>query len=193
MEIIGAQNLKKIEELVNIAIEAQTDEILQKAQDECANIRAQSDSEELVSAIDNISVQQKQIAERCKSMAAKNQRDNLKKYLLLRQDCIDGIFEKATQKLLDFSKSENYGNYLLSLIKNEKDGFVVLLAKKDMAYATLFDDNCRESEDIKVGGLMLVYEDENIMIDKSFDSRLSDCREDFLNRYGKQILAGGNE
>lgn len=193
MEIIGAQNLKKIEELVNIAVEAQTDEILQKAQDECANIRAQSDSEELVSAIDNISVQKKQIAERYKSMAAKNQRDNLKKYLILRQECIDGVFEKATQKLLDFSKSEKYGDYLLSLIKNEKEGFVVLLAKKDMAYASLFGDNCRESENIKIGGLMLVYEDENIIIDKSFDSRLSDCREDFLNRYGKQILAGGNE
>ncbi len=193
MEIIGAQNLKKIEELVNIAVEAQTDEILQKAQDECANIRAQSDSEELVSAIDNISVQKKQIAERCKSMAAKNQRDNLKKYLLLRQDCIDDIMEKATQKLLDFSKSEKYGDYLLNLVKNEKEGFVVLLAKKDMAYASHFGDNYRASDDIKIGGLMLVYEDENIMIDKSFDSRLSDCREDFLNRYGKQILAGGNE
>lgn len=193
MEIIGAQNLKKIEELVNIAVEAQTDEILQKAQDECANIRAQSDSEELVNAIDNISVQQKQIAERCKSMAAKNQRDNLKKYLLLRQECIDEVFEKVTKKLLDFSKSEKYGDYLLSLVQNEKSGFVVLLSKKDMACASMLGENCRESEDIKIGGLMLLYEEENVMIDKSFDSQICEYREDFLNRYGKQILAGGNE
>ena len=64
MEIIGAQNIIKIKEIVNMSVEAEIDKILTAARLECDKIKASSDSSELVGAIENISAEKKQIAER---------------------------------------------------------------------------------------------------------------------------------
>ncbi|MBQ7131711.1 MAG: hypothetical protein IJO29_03980 [Oscillospiraceae bacterium] len=190
MEIIGAQNIIKIKEIVNMSVEAEIDKILTAARLECDKIKASSDSSELVGAIENISAEKKQIAERYKSIVAKSQRDYATKYLALRNECINGVFDKVRDMLYDFVKSDSYSDYLRKCVENEPKGFVILLSKSDMRYADMFDAECVECDAIKVGGLMLYYEDDRKIVDKSFDSRLASHRGAFLDKYGK-LLCGG--
>lgn len=190
MEIIGAQNIIKIKEIVDVSVQAQCDEILSQANLECEKIKASSDSGELCGAIENISAEKKRISEHYKSLVAKSQRDCATKYLALRSEYTDGVFEKVKLMLCDYVKSDAYPEYLKKCVENEPCGYTVLLCADDMKYADIFNANCQICEDIKIGGIMLRYDNERKIIDKSFDSKLEAYRETFLEKYGK-LLCGG--
>lgn len=190
MEIIGAQNIIKIKEIVDVSVQAQSDEILSQAEIECEKIKASSDSGELCGAIENISAEKKRISEHYKSLVAKSQRDCATKYLALRSEYISGIFEKVKLMLCDYAKSDAYSQYLKKCVENEPCGYTVLLCANDMKYADMFEAQCSACEDIKIGGLMLRYDSQRKIVDKSFDSKLEACRESFLEKYGKLLFGG---
>lgn len=192
MEIIGAQNIKKIEEIVNATVQSQTDAIIARAQSECDKIRASSDSDQLINAIDSISSDKKRIKEQYQSYIAKAQRDNMKDYLNARNSLIDDIFDEVKFKILQFTQSQEYLDCLKKKLGGAKEGYVILLSKNDMKYADLLEGKCIETDEIIHGGLMLYYQNERTIIDKSFDNELKVLREEFLERYGN-ILAGGSK
>jgi len=192
MEIIGAQNIKKIEEIVNATVQSQTDAIIAQAQSECEKIRASSDSEQLIDAIDNISSDKKRIEEQYKSYIAKAQRDNMKDYLNARNCFIDEIFDDVKFKISQYTQSQDYLDCLKKRLYGAKEGYVVLLSKNDMQFADALGAKCVETDEIIHGGLMLYYQEERTIIDKSFDNELKVLREEFLEKYGN-ILAGGSK
>lgn len=100
-----------------------------------------------------------------------------------RQAIMDDVFEKAQEKLLDFTETENYveqlKNYANSVSKVlKKSGTVLYICKKDEKFIDIIREAygkiCRVevSDKIKIGGILAVNNVMSLVVDETLDSKL---------------------
>ena len=121
---------------------------------------------------------------------AKKEADGNLEIFKTRQRMTEEIFQKASEKLSAYAKTADYEKKLIAYTKEcadffGKDDVEVCLCKRDMKLAAkisgIFHGECRVKEvtDIKIGGLRAYCPQQQIAIDKTFDTQLEQQKEWF--------------
>lgn len=133
------------------------------------------------------------------SKIAKLIQDGQKELFLMRAKMTDSIFEKAAEKLIEFTKTQTYSELLINSAKEIADFFdcescVLYINEKDMDSAdrikALFKGDAQVVSDktVKIGGIKGFCETKNIVADNTLDSKLYAQREWFIQNSDLSIL-----
>ena len=115
-----------------------------------------------------------------------------------RQEIEADVFEKAKNKLVEFTKTADYGKSLekSAALISEKltgDDTVLLVREQDMKYkdklCTAFGRSCevKTSEDILIGGVIGVSKKLGLLADETLDSKLEEQHEWFCENSGLKV------
>lgn len=101
--------------------------------------------------------------------------------LLRRKELTEQLFEKAADKLLNFTETDAYQAYLSGLLKAQGnlDGVKILARAKDLEILRGMGVSAEASAQIRLGGLIFVDEAGHRYDDQTLDSRLKDAEERF--------------
>lgn len=171
---------KKAKEILDNA-QKTYDDILEKAKDEALNI-----------AYEMIQENNNKITSKYKKIVSKAEIEARKEVLSHREELSQLIFANVKAKLNTFTLSDKYENYLVNVLKESlsnvdtKEGIEIFLSPKDMKFkdklvgASNFKDvKISENQNIKLGGLEILFVGSNIIDDKTFDSALLEQKEIF--------------
>lgn len=117
----------------------------------------------------------------------------------LRDEMTKKVFEKAKEKLIAFSKSPEYKEYLLKLAKEiantfENKNCVIRLKKDDVIYKeeikALFsgDVEFKEDNSIIIGGIKGYCKEISIVADNTLDSKLDEQKSKFVEEANLKIV-----
>jgi vacuolar-type H+-ATPase subunit E/Vma4 len=175
----------KIDKILSEAIESK-DEILVKANDSCLNL-----------AYDKIKTGMKHIASKYVRLVAAKELESRREVLVHREELAAKVFDEVRKKLSDFSKLDEYKNYLAvqinSALNDSKGKAVVFLSEKDIALSTGLEKELSSKAEflidkgIKLGGARILFPDENIAIDKTFDAAVEEQRDLFSHDSGLRL------
>ena len=115
-----------------------------------------------------------------------------------RQEIEADVFEKAKNKLVEYTKTADYGKSLekSAALISEKltgDDTVLLVREQDMKYKdklfTAFGRSCevKTSEDILIGGVIGVSKKLGLLADETLDSKLEEQHEWFCENSGLMV------
>ncbi|MBQ5315460.1 MAG: V-type ATP synthase subunit E, partial [Oscillospiraceae bacterium] len=110
-----------------------------------------------------------------------------KDILRYRNSLVDKLFSEVKEKLSEFRKTDEYRAFLEKSLENEKksDNMIVYLMSDDMKYKDILskiaDVEFKVDASIKLGGLSVCYPDELVIVDKTFDTLLSDEKRNFAS------------
>lgn len=160
-------------------VEAQQKEMLAKAEEE-AKVEAEKQAKE---ELEEIEAQYAQ--------AITKEKLNAKQQVLLkRKELIEGLFEKAGEKLKAFTESGEYERYLSSILQNADLSKAKILAREvDCALIQKLAPGCEVEPDPQnlLGGIVIVSPADNIYIDETFASKLNAKKEDFYSDSSVQL------
>jgi len=117
-----------------------------------------------------------------------------------RQEIENKVFERAAQKLLDYTKTDKYIKKLLESAKaiSDKltaDDVVLYICDRDMKFKdkiiSAFGKKCdiQVSNEIKIGGIMGISRKIGLLIDETLDTKLENQKEWFCENSGLTITA----
>lgn len=123
-----------------------------------------------------------------------------RRLLLRREELISNVFEKVKSRLEDFQKSAEYEDFLIKKVSEcvkqypDEKG-TVYLCHKDMKFAEKLSfcgkfDVC-ENETFELGGVMVIFDDNNIAFDYTFDACIQEECEKFTER--RELILDGRE
>lgn len=112
--------------------------------------------------------------------------------ILKRTEFTDDLFRTVKEKLINFTKTDDYKNYLISAVSAAKSEYKteaeIECSKSDEALCKeIFNGKIKTCDDIKVGGVRIVFESEKVIIDKTFDEALKDEKAKFITVSGLTI------
>lgn len=125
--------------------------------------------------------------ENLEKMKIAQARSEAKKLILdKKKEIIDSVFEKVKQKLATLKDSERkkYLQKLAEKAKNEIEIATIYCSKKDIKF--LEDFNCKETE--STGGVIAENKDKSVRIDYSFETILSDIKENLIQEIAKKLF-----
>jgi len=180
---MGLEELK--EEILNNA-RNDSNRIIEEAKKEAEQIMTKS-RERIDEYKKKLEEDKKKLTENLEKMKTAQARSEAKKLILdKKKEIIDGVFEKAKQKLntLNGSKREEYTQKLIEKAKNEMEIATVYCNKKDRKF--LQDFNCEETDIL--GGVIVEKEDKSVRIDYSFETLLGNIKESSLQEIAKLLF-----
>lgn len=115
--------------------------------------------------------------------------DNQRRLMKRRQDLIDNLFVEIREKLVGFTGTDDYKakmkeKIMLLSTQHHSDG-ILRLAVKDMSLADEFEKSfsghimVKPDVSIKIGGFILEFHQDRIIIDETYDAKLREEREKF--------------
>lgn len=119
-----------------------------------------------------------------------------KELLLKRDEIISEIFEGVTEKIKTFMNSHDYYEYLLNCIKDAQEQFdckelTIFLKEEDLvkgeSLVCSFPESkleIKENPSILIGGIIIKKSGTNLITDDSFDHKLKEAKENFINESG---------
>lgn len=118
-----------------------------------------------------------------------------KEIFIKRQEISEKVFEKAKQKLLDYTKTAKYSDMLQKSTKEissrlNTDDVVLLVKEDDMKFEkelkAAFGRNCevKSSNEIAIGGVMGISHKMGLLADETLDTKLSEQHEWFYENSG---------
>jgi len=116
-----------------------------------------------------------------------------------RKEICEGIFKRAADELIDFTKTDEYKDFIITSFKNivskfseSTNGLKIYLRESDKYFYPLIVKYYKHKidiiidENIIIGGIKI--SDENILINDTLDSRLSEQRNWFYQNSGLTIF-----
>ena len=121
-----------------------------------------------------------------------------RKTFVRRQEIEKEVFEKAAQKLREYTKTEKYLKSLLNSTKEismaiQADDVVLKLRKEDLVHKNqiflAFGRKCEivETDEIIIGGILGVSKKLGMLADETLDSRLEQQHEWFFENSGLKV------
>lgn len=116
--------------------------------------------------------------------------------IALRTNITEKVFDGVREKLCEFTKSQNYLDFLVESAKEAKKAIggdiTVFLRSEDMRYAEKIEEICgvkaEVSDKILLGGLRAASRDGSIMADDTLDSRLEIQKTVFAEKSALKII-----
>ncbi len=106
-----------------------------------------------------------------------------------RESLSNKIFDAVKEKIIAFTDSDKYMSFLEKMLQNEDmTEAEIRLSEKDMKkYSEIIKSKTgcpvKADSDIRLGGIQIVYESRNIIIDKTLDSLFEEQKERFYSEY----------
>ncbi len=185
--------IEELEEYFKSEIEKVSQKEIKKIQNEVENIKnknikeleetAKSNAEIIVN--EEVKSMDSEHAIALSKLADENQRKLMKK----RQDLTENLFEDIRENLIRYTQTDEYKAAMLEKIrilssKYHSDG-ELKLAGKDMELADELMKSfsghmvARPDESIEIGGFLLEFHQDKIIIDETYDARLKEERRKF--------------
>lgn len=187
------QKLEKFKQAVFDEAAEKAAEIIRETEEQCAEVLADAEAEArdfVKQSRAKAEKEQKEAAQRTESAGRLAQRRNV---LNARQEVIDRVFSNVREKLEAFRQSADYEKLLVrrvtecaAVYPNKKGE--VRLASADMKYAAVLTCGGRftvtESANILLGGLMVVFPEDNLALDCTFDNEFKRQKSGFAGKAG---------
>lgn len=201
------KGLQKILERIDSEASKEEEGILKKADDEAKAILEQA-KKEAAEEVAEISKHYQEKAERTHGMVEASTRINSKMRLLKAENnAIEKAFEQAKKELAAFKKTKGYLGFLekeiTQSLKGRKKSRVQLLAAKDdhKLFSPAFLKSLEKKTGMKIGlakdaremlgGVIILFPDEGIELNRSFEAKLADFREQKISEVAKIIYPKG--
>lgn len=109
-----------------------------------------------------------------------------------RNEMVESIFADAEKKLVEFTKTDKYAEFIISSAKDlaecvgDSADVVVSMKKSDSRFekkiSELFSGSCIFAYDnsVKIGGISCYCESLSIVADNTLDSRFENCKKNFV-------------
>ena len=189
------QKLERFIETVRAEANARRDEILAETKaimDE--KIAAEREKiEREISAY--LFEEQEKLDTKYKQTLSKVNFDGRRMLLMKREEIINAVFSEVRARLAEYTKTDEYKNYVIERIKAAKSAMGV----KDATITLRPSDKSLENDvksawgngarivyspTIENGGAMIASEENQIVVDETFDKRLIDAQSDFVKTSG---------
>lgn len=145
---------------------------------------------------------QKEMAQMRKSIdseVSKAEIQSKRELLKQRKELMEKVFLKAKEKLISYTKTQEYENLLKKSSQKISDmldstGTTLFVKKEDLNFKdeilAFFEKKCtvKEKNDIKIGGILGVNEKLGLIIDETLDSKLENERNWFSENSGLSIV-----
>ena len=120
------------------------------------------------------------------------------KLLMRREEITNNVFRSVSKKLVEFTKTKEYDEYLYSIAKNlakeyATDNAIVTVKSDDYSKSVeldkIFGGKCKilVDDSIKIGGLKLMNQNVGIFVDETIDTKLNDRKPWFYTHSGLSI------
>lgn len=184
-------NLEEFIEAVNLEIDKQIAQIEEQAEQKRKELIENTENTALKDAYSKIKNCTKEEDYKSKIAVSKARQEARVKVLTYRESLVAKIFDTISDKLFNFTESEEYPDFLYNLLKNEKTGAdtVVFIRKKDMKFEAglrkLIGPECSlETDDnIVYGGLSVYNKNTSVLINKTIDDMLEEQKKSFASKY----------
>lgn len=116
-----------------------------------------------------------------------------------RQSMLKSIFKEGQQRLIEFTKTQEYRDSLIIYTKNianrlKNDDVILYVYENDLKYEQMvkeaFGRKCQIKPDksIRIGGIRGYSKSEGVIADETIDSKLIAQEEWFLEKYGNSLI-----
>lgn len=182
------KRLEAFREAVLGAGRAEAQRITDSAQSEADKYKKKLTDEETVSFARQKSEIEREVSIKVQRESAGAELSAKRSVLLYREKLIEGVFEKAREELVKKAASPEHEKYVFACLEKIKAEFggmqgVCMLSPAHMSMAgkikSRFGYECREDARLILGGVMVRFEEEGLLIDRSVDSALAKQRADF--------------
>ncbi len=129
---------------------------------------------------------------------AKREQESRRKLFLKRNEIVENVFADAREKLLEFTKTEDYTNYILNSTKEiaelfEDNSCVIYVKESDMDKAVLIKEHIKNCDvvcdaSIKLGGIKGYCKALDILADNTLDTKLADQHIWFAENSGLKVV-----
>ncbi len=183
---------------INKYAQQQSDAILKEAEEfrqqeiERATKEAITDAYTLIQK--NITVEKAKIVTEYAKLAQKSRSE----IFIRRNEIVEEVFEKATNKLLNFTKTAEYDEYIkksaseIALLFENKDCVISIksddAAKTDMIKAIISNCTVEYDDSILIGGIKGFCEEMSVIADDTLDTKLSNQRQWFAENSNLKVV-----
>lgn len=187
------EKLERFAKAVNDEVDAQIEEILKQADVSRNEIIEKANDESLYEAYDKIKEEIKKITNKYVKIVSKAELDTKREILLYREKIANQVIDNVKNKLVEFTSSKEYGDYLIKLVKEEitdetkAEDIIVYVSDKDIVYkndiqkAVSSDLRIEKKSSIKIGGVCVYFEKDSVIKDKTLDTALEEQKGQFNN------------
>lgn len=124
--------------------------------------------------------------------------DGRRKLLTLREELSGKVFDETAEKLLSFTKTEEYEKYLSDAVKKccseIPDGDIIIEVKNDdlkfsdmLVKASGRNASVKATYNIAIGGLLMNNPSRGVVVDETLDLKLSSQKDWFASESGLSI------
>lgn len=187
------EKLERFAKAVNDEVDSQIEEILKQADVSRNEIIEKANDESLYEAYDKIKEEIKKITNKYVKIVSKAELDTKREILLYREKIANQVIDNVKNKLVEFTSSKEYGDYLIKLVKEEitdetkAEDIIVYVSDKDIVYkndiqkAVSSDLRIEKKSSIKIGGVCVYFEKDSVIKDKTLDTALEEQKGQFNN------------
>lgn len=183
------QKLNRFTESVNSEVDEHISSIIDEANRLSSEKIKKTEDDCLQDAFNKIQKSVRDIESRYRRLYALEEQKCRMDVLKHREKLANEIFADIKKKICDFAGSEQYSDYLMKAASREKlsDSTIIVVSPRDEKYGKAISDEYnyryKTDENIELGGLMLVDDEQGLIIDKTFDSELEEQKKSFSSRY----------
>lgn len=191
-----SEKLNRLEQSVCCDAQNTADEIIHNAEDKKKELLKSAEDEYLEEVFKSSQAEIKKIkADYLKNISHLRFEIKQEKFSY-RTNLINEMFGSLKQKLIDFTNTQAYHEYLVKSLKkaenthNITNSSIVSVKRDDMDNAylkELFGERLVEDRTIEIGGMTIFYPTANLFCDFTLDSALKREKEEFINTFNIQI------
>lgn len=185
---ISEQKLNKFINTIKNNASMQVYSIEKETQDIMDNMLTQAEDEAIKESYELAKKEQDFNHSKIVKEYAEKENELKQEFYKKRSEMVNDVFKKAEKKLMEFHDSSDYEIALLSGLNVVKEKFgnskcIVYVKKDDINLSSkiinVFEGNAEVTpcDDIKIGGVRILFCDKNILVDKTLDALLLDERE----------------
>lgn len=192
MSDIFNEKLMRFASSVNSEIDEKIEQIKQQAEAERTVYFQKTEDRVLLECYEKIQKAVRDIESKYRSVAALCEQESYAQVLKSRKALVDKIFDNVKERIIEFTASDKYISYLKKQLENENlTGAVIKISPRDAKYKTALADfsgcTVEEDSDIRLGSLIIFYEDKGIINDKTFDNALEEQKRSFTSKYNFKL------
>lgn len=179
-------------------VTAKRQEILQEVEKELEKKYKEKEMEYINESYEIIEDGLKKIDKEKNEIISKTIMDNRVKLLNKRSEIIDRIFDGVVEEIKEFTKSKEYYDYLVRMIKESINSLgegekVIYINYNDKQYLETLNKEFKNNVILEnktidmLGGCKVHNKNSNIFLDNSFSKKLKDQRDGFLQKCKLEI------
>lgn len=189
------EKIKRFETIIFSDVDAKINAVMAEADQHKKAALAEHHEKVMDEYFDYMQKQVKEIESDVRQRISWAELDAQRELLLYRNQLSDKVFSSVKSALLSFTETDDYSVYLSEHIRKSietsKLGSVsILLRKEDLALvrADQFPAaSVTKDDSIRLGGFVLLDEENGVIIDESFDSRLEELTSYFNQTSGLSL------